>query len=58
MGFLANCTLNRRLSENKVNHDEKSHFENDTEDVLKLFKKITGKEINFKNPPQDKLDDN
>jgi Rab GDP dissociation inhibitor len=27
--------------------DAVSHFEGDTDDVLNLFKKITGKEINF-----------
>ena len=32
--------------------DAVSHFEGDSDDVLNLFKKITGKEINFKNPPQ------
>lgn len=33
--------------------DAVSHFEEDTNDVLEIFKKITGKDINFKNIPKD-----
>jgi Rab GDP dissociation inhibitor len=33
--------------------DAVSHFEGDTDDVLNIFKKITGKDIDFKNPQQN-----
>lgn len=33
--------------------DPQSHFESATEDVLSLYKKITGKELDLTNLPED-----
>jgi Rab GDP dissociation inhibitor len=33
--------------------DATSHFENETENVLKLYKEITGKELDLTNLPED-----
>jgi Rab GDP dissociation inhibitor len=34
--------------------DPTSHFENETEDVLRLYNKITGKQLDLVNLPDDK----
>lgn len=33
--------------------DPTSHFENETEDVLRLYKTITGKDLDLVNLPED-----
>ena len=37
--------------------DPTSHFENETEDVLRLYKLITGKDIDLTNLPEDNDND-
>lgn len=36
--------------------DPTSHFENETEDVLQLYKQITGKDVDLENIPEDETD--